>query len=659
MKIVEFRMPIPLQLSDYQRCSIHLLIDASLREMEGGSGLEIFRNEKFKSNGSVGYYTEKRYHFAKNLPNWLQSILGSKLTILTEKSWNLFPKLFTRYYNEVFPTAEFSLQTDHIESLNISENVLNLNLQDLNKRQVIFVDLTKFNKLKNYDPKYDITRFKFGNFFPVKGDWYNNSESSGIVSYKLLRLNIPYFGLLSSKIESYIITFFYESLIYYTCMGLCSFEKWNKLSLESLRITEVDCYDKLNEAFKNLYSKKLDKSLKLEPVNVQKGAPITIPKEITMSSNDIVAVPEPPSLEPLPQPTPTDQNEADVVKTEVVEVKSEVVSDKIQVPQLDKEAISSLVSEGDRAVSLSETRTTSLDEKLVLIEQLDELTPTNIELAGPIPVVSYDDSEFKDAVENFEDLVDSENEDYVPKSISTSLSEAHKISTPLYSTPVLRSDQTIVKSLSCDQATQTSDTTESASDESVDKRDQLTRESEVISVELSVPKPSLETTTKKIISTVGDTSPSKSSTVSRKKSETPEDTLIYDIPITFTGYLYKLGRGFSSWSWNLRYIIVCGFNLYYFDRKNDTRPKDTINLKNSRISWTGTHMSRPFVFSVTTKDKIVYYWSADEEETVKRWILLLQVLCEESPPYIVKQLAYELTFHQNSTEGLTNSITKL
>eukprot|EP00375_Theileria_parva_P002602 XP_765282.1 hypothetical protein [Theileria parva strain Muguga] len=595
----------------------------------------------------------------RNLPNWLQSILGSKLTILTEKSWNLFPKLFTRYYNEVFPTAEFSLQTDHIESLNISENVLNLNLQDLNKRQVIFVDLTKFNKLKNYDPKYDITRFKFGNFFPVKGDWYNNSESSGIVSYKLLRLNIPYFGLLSSKIESYIITFFYESLIYYTCMGLCSFEKWNKLSLESLRITEVDCYDKLNEAFKNLYSKKLDKSLKLEPVNVQKGAPITIPKEITMSSNDIVAVPEPPSLEPLPQPTPTDQNEADVVKTEVVEVKSEVVSDKIQVPQLDKEAISSLVSEGDRAVSLSETRTTSLDEKLVLIEQLDELTPTNIELAGPIPVVSYDDSEFKDAVENFEDLVDSENEDYVPKSISTSLSEAHKISTPLYSTPVLRSDQTIVKSLSCDQATQTSDTTESASDESVDKRDQLTRESEVISVELSVPKPSLETTTKKIISTVGDTSPSKSSTVSRKKSETPEDTLIYDIPITFTGYLYKLGRGFSSWSWNLRYIIVCGFNLYYFDRKNDTRPKDTINLKNSRISWTGTHMSRPFVFSVTTKDKIVYYWSADEEETVKRWILLLQVLCEESPPYIVKQLAYELTFHQNSTEGLTNSITKL
>uniref|UniRef100_A0A3B0MN93 PH domain containing protein, putative n=1 Tax=Theileria annulata TaxID=5874 RepID=A0A3B0MN93_THEAN len=591
--------------------------------MEGGSGLEIFRNEKFKSNDTIGYYTEKRYHLAK---------------------WNLFPKLFTRYYNEVFPTAEFSLQTDHIESLNISENVLNLNVQDLNKRQ-------------NYEPKYDITRIKLGNLFPIKNDWYKSPESSGTVSYKLLRLNIPYFGLLSSKIESYIVNFFHESLIYYTCMGLCSFELWNKLSLENLRITEVDCYHKLNEAFKNQYSKKLDKSLKLEPVNVQKGTKIIIPKEISLTSNDIVAYPEPDSLEPTSQPTQTDQNEVeDGAKLSLDEVKSDLVSDETPLHPLDNETAPSLVSDSDHVVPLSETRTTSLDDKLMLVEQLDELTPTNIELAGPIPVVSFDDSEFKDAVENFEDLEDYDPEDYVSKSISSSLSQVLKISTPLYPKHSSSSDPNFVKSLSCDQATQTSDATESKPDDSVDKAEQLSKESEVISVELPPPKPSLETTTKKIISTLDDTSHTKESD---KKPETPEDTLMYDIPITFTGYLYKLGRGFSSWSWNMRYIIVCGFNFYYFDRKNDTRPKDTINLKNSRISWTGTHMSRPFVFSVTTQDKIVYYWSADEEETVKRWILLLQVLCEESPPYIVKQLAYELTFHQNSTEGITNSIAKL
>ncbi|UKJ90595.2 hypothetical protein MACJ_001529 [Theileria orientalis] len=821
MKIVEFRIPIPLKLSDYQRCSIHLLIEASLREMEGGSGLEIFRNEKFKSNDKIGYYTEKRYHLAK---------------------WNLYPKLFTKYNNEVFPTAEFSLQSDHIESLVVSDNLLNLNQHDLKKRQIMFVDLTKFSKLKNYDSKYDITKVQIGDFLPIKHEWYKDTKSEGMISYKLLRLNIPYFGMLSSKIENYIVNFLYESIIYYTCMGLCSYENWKDLTIENLRATEVECYDKLNDAFNKNYSKTLDKSLKLKPVTIIKGTEIMIPKELSSTQTvDSVVMPEKDSFEGKVDESSQAKAQAPVANDQTLDrAKQSVVSDPIVSNQvvvsppvytqpLDSQTVAAahqvVHSQGDkqpagqqynqlpvnelvygqsvatqnniivtdretesvRSYMTNETfriiPTESILPDLAYMDDIMVNVPKNdasinqLELSGPVPVLSeFDDSEFKDAVENLEDLPDSEDEKALlsqvpqaPESVMLSQlsvnqpTQAHpsqllghvqlpgpqmtKAVLPVgYNTPQvgvgpsqpgpvqmkaspLRPSQlnqmnqmnelnqlnitnlnlrekvfvqpttaadatanviggatahpnainigpntnaatpittptatTVAATTSAAEATSaiTSDTPTAPADASVSVGLQPTHEptsvaSSSSSSSLSSPsskEPQKKQKDKKHRKSTATEEGDKNSKGVEEKVE-KKDNLSYDIPITFTGYLYKLGKGFLTWNWNLRYIIVCGFNLYYFDKKNDVKPKDTINLKNSRISWAGPHMSRPFVFSITTESKEVYFWSADEEESVKRWILLLQVLCEESPPNIVKQLAYELTYHQNNSDTRT------
>ncbi|KAK2194833.1 bifunctional PH-like domain superfamily/Pleckstrin homology domain/START-like domain superfamily/Phosphatidylinositol transfer protein [Babesia duncani] len=410
-----------------------------MKEVESGNGFEVFRNEDYEENGVKGRYTEKRFHLEKNVPAWLRSILTKRYTVLTEKCWNEYPKTTTKYFNEALSRVQFSICSNHIAGLEIAPNALDLSEADLAIRKIISMDLLDFNKCKSYDPELDVTlvHSEKCSLLPLSRDWKSDPSINGIVCYKLIRIDIPAFGLLGSRIENYIIGHLQEKMLAYLSSALCWIDQWYDLSLDTLRTMEEECYELLNQKFREEYG-----ITEEQPADEKKEAENTT--------------------------TPTETPPPSVV---------------------------------------------------------DDMNP---QVSTDRPYSPSD--EFEDALEEFED------------------------------------DNESVFSIQSSRAPQI--------------------------VEISP---------------------------DNEKASPP----------TFTGYLFKLASGFFSSTWNVRYIVVSGYNLYYFDSKTDLKPKANISLRDARVEWIGEYMNRAFVFTITTKAKRVSYWSADAEASVKRWILLFQAHAEQ------------------------------
>ncbi|AFZ79691.1 phosphatidylinositol transfer protein, putative [Theileria equi strain WA] len=676
MKIVEFRLPVPVGLPEYKKLCIFLVVEASLNEIENGTGLEVFRNETFEQDGKKGSYTEKRYHLAKSMPNWMQSIISPKYTILTERSWNMYPLSITKYQNEALSSVEFSVQTEVVASLQIQDNIFGLEGKDLKKRSIVLIDIAKFNKSKSYNASYDLTlkEDKSIGFLPLKPDWFLNYTGEAIMCYKLIRINIPYFGLLASKIETYIANMLQDKLMFYTCSALCTMEKWYDVPLRMLKKSEVECYDQLNQRFKEMEissagAPSADTGEITIPSELYRDYPVPYVFDDDEEGNELKTKErddgqdekdEETILEPEKETLPiADPDESSVYKNaQVIHSKLQDLQptlrldspysnmDKLCKPIIDPmENMSSVDSVN--SVIINNANIAEMCAEDALCESfVNDLTPTALELYGPVAIpnvqeavepseqnVDESDSEFKDALETFDDLSDERTEPSVDVAPAT-LEKSHAASTEdvCYPEHVCSSEDSDSvpedeKPVGSNDGDLSSDANDPPQEEDIAKI-----ETDGDSNVASEPQES-------------DSDPDNAMVVRTQPARHIEPSP--DTPATFTGYLFKLGRGFSSWNWSLRYIIVCGINMYYFDNKDDIKPKNTICIRDSRIAFVGPYINRSFVFSITTKNRSVYYFSADAQDSVKRWILLLQVLCEETPSSIVRQLASEWAYEAN------------
>ncbi|CDR71607.1 hypothetical protein, conserved [Babesia bigemina] len=197
---------------------------------------------------------EKRFYFGKSLPSWLQSLLGRELTIVSEHSWSVFPYTMTSYSNKKL-TFEFCFESITNEGLEPQENALNLNDKDLSRRKVIVLDITEFKKCKLYDSQFDVTvkESQHTDALPMKPGWWKQPGSVGVIAHKVLKVDIPYFGFLSSRVENYLVNYLQDKLMLYVCTAMCSIDEWYNADIKYLRMKEQECYDVLNQNFREQY----------------------------------------------------------------------------------------------------------------------------------------------------------------------------------------------------------------------------------------------------------------------------------------------------------------------------------------------------------------------------------------------------------------------
>ncbi|KAH7822023.1 putative phosphatidylinositol transfer protein 1 [Monocercomonoides exilis] len=211
MRIVEYRITVPLNIKEYPLGATYIIAKASLQNSGSGDGIDLITDEPFIKDGVHGRHTFKRMHVGSKVPGFVRAVVPKTSLILEEESWNAFPYTKTTYSN-VWLKDRFKMvvETRHLPGPPVEENIHNLSESELKMRKIELIDLgvkAKSNT-REYKCKEDPTTFKSEKTGrgPLVPKWWESPEAKEwpvVTCYKLLRVELKWFGL-QTLVESYV-----------------------------------------------------------------------------------------------------------------------------------------------------------------------------------------------------------------------------------------------------------------------------------------------------------------------------------------------------------------------------------------------------------------------------------------------------------------------
>ncbi|QQP31700.1 Phosphatidylinositol transfer protein beta isoform [Caligus rogercresseyi] len=137
--IKEYRIPLPMSVSEYQVGQLFGVAEVSKNETGGGEGVEVLRNEPFKGEPlfdgrfSEGQYTHKIYHLASRVPGYIRAIAPKGSLEVHEEAWNAYPYCRTILTNPTYMKDNFyvKIETFHLPDRGESANAHLLNQEML------------------------------------------------------------------------------------------------------------------------------------------------------------------------------------------------------------------------------------------------------------------------------------------------------------------------------------------------------------------------------------------------------------------------------------------------------------------------------------------------------------------------------------------------
>ena len=192
-----------------------------------------------------GQFTHKLYMIASKLPWFVRKFLSKESTTIHERSWNMYPCVKTVLTNDFFRTTgriELDTITRACVDGKAEENVHNLTPEQLEKREIVVIDIAEQLAAGEYKEDEDPTLFKSvktGRGPLVKGEWINANQKPLICCYKLVFVEFKVFGL-QTRAENYIKTMYKQLFTVFHRQIFCWLDKWYGLTLQDVRKIEDD-----------------------------------------------------------------------------------------------------------------------------------------------------------------------------------------------------------------------------------------------------------------------------------------------------------------------------------------------------------------------------------------------------------------------------------
>jgi hypothetical protein len=141
MLVKEYRICMPLTVEEYRIGQLFMVAKHSHDQTDRGEGVEVMYNEERRHPvHGVGQYTEKKIHLSSKLPGWIRSVVP-KIFYVTEKAWNFYPLTLTEYTCSFVPRLSIEIITRYEDNNGSSENALSLSPEELQNREVDYVDI--------------------------------------------------------------------------------------------------------------------------------------------------------------------------------------------------------------------------------------------------------------------------------------------------------------------------------------------------------------------------------------------------------------------------------------------------------------------------------------------------------------------------------------
>eukprot|EP00656_Telonema_subtile_P037115 TRINITY_DN4122_c0_g1_i1.p1 TRINITY_DN4122_c0_g1~~TRINITY_DN4122_c0_g1_i1.p1 ORF type:complete len:419 (+),score=103.32 TRINITY_DN4122_c0_g1_i1:54-1310(+) len=246
MKVLEYRIVMPLTLAEYERGHLYSVCKSSRLETGAGEGFEFLVNEPFEDARGKGQFTHKIIHLHTRLPRWVTLLLPSDALTFEEKCWNQYPYVRTEYSCPYFgDKLQFRVETIHRADNGSCENAHNLEGRLLQKRKVDLVDIAHDAKKKSYESRIKHLGPDPAEFCsettargPLTEGWIERAEPV-MCAYKLAVIDVDLFGI-QRRVEKLVQKQALRTEFYKAHRKLfCWIDEWHPLSMQQVREYEV------------------------------------------------------------------------------------------------------------------------------------------------------------------------------------------------------------------------------------------------------------------------------------------------------------------------------------------------------------------------------------------------------------------------------------
>eukprot|EP00276_Gloeochaete_wittrockiana_P018106 CAMPEP_0184337952 /NCGR_PEP_ID=MMETSP1089-20130417/6448_1 /TAXON_ID=38269 ORGANISM="Gloeochaete wittrockiana, Strain SAG46.84" /NCGR_SAMPLE_ID=MMETSP1089 /ASSEMBLY_ACC=CAM_ASM_000445 /LENGTH=256 /DNA_ID=CAMNT_0026664121 /DNA_START=67 /DNA_END=837 /DNA_ORIENTATION=- len=246
MKLLEYRIPLPLTCEEYRIGQLFSVAKASKQETTGDTGVEVLLNEPFEKDGRSGQYTHKIYHLGSRLPGWIAAILPANMLKLEEKAWNAFPYCRTELSNpSMGDRFTYTIESKHFDDdRGEQENVLEIEAKQLKNRTVTVLDIADPVNECLEDPA-SFTSVKSGRG-PFPKGWFA-AANPVMCAYKLVTIEFRYWGL-QGKVENFVTGIQGGILAKFHKQVVCWMDEWHGMSMEDVRAYETRLAEEMKQS---------------------------------------------------------------------------------------------------------------------------------------------------------------------------------------------------------------------------------------------------------------------------------------------------------------------------------------------------------------------------------------------------------------------------
>ncbi|KHN73314.1 Phosphatidylinositol transfer protein alpha isoform [Toxocara canis] len=245
---MEYRVLIPLALDEYRKGQLFSVAEASKNETGGGEGVEVVKQEEFKSSmikpGETisGIYTLKFYRIKSKSPWIVRRMLPDGAFVLREDCWNAYPYCKTVVTNPDYMRDNFYIviESMHIEDNGTTENALNLSANLLKHREVITLDIYDEQYLKKGDttPQTNPRLFhsKITGRGPLQKNWVKTTKPV-MCCYKVVQVLFKWKGL-QTTIERIAHKQYPRLFTKFHRETFCWIDRWYDLTMDDIKRLE-------------------------------------------------------------------------------------------------------------------------------------------------------------------------------------------------------------------------------------------------------------------------------------------------------------------------------------------------------------------------------------------------------------------------------------
>ncbi|KAK3085035.1 hypothetical protein FSP39_023166 [Pinctada imbricata] len=201
---------------------------------------------------TTGQYTHKIYHLASRVPGFIRLVAPKGSLEIHEKAWNAYPYCRTIVTNPDYMKEGFfiKIETLHVADNGESENVHNLNSEDLGIRKIERIDIANDSvRSSDYKEEWDPSKVKSEKTGrgPLTGADWNKRVDPVMCCYKLVSVKFKWFGL-QNRVEKFIQQQERRIFLNFHRQLVCWMDKWYGLSMQDIREIEDRTKRELDEA---------------------------------------------------------------------------------------------------------------------------------------------------------------------------------------------------------------------------------------------------------------------------------------------------------------------------------------------------------------------------------------------------------------------------